>query len=62
MDDLKLIDELLILMKPPDWTWERFEKEHSSVVAEALERLRNAWSTEEMPEITMSLATYFAKH
>jgi hypothetical protein len=59
MTDLKLIDELLILMKPATWDWNMFEDNHSSVVADAIARLREAWRSGEMPEITLSLARYF---
>lgn len=58
MDDLKLIDELLVLMKRPDQSWEEFENSYN-ITQEAMARLRNAYLSGEMERITASLAIYF---
>lgn len=58
MDDLKLIDELLVLMKRPDQSWEEFENSYN-ITQEAMARLRNAYLSGEMEWITASLAIYF---
>jgi len=58
LTDLKIIDELLVLMKPLGRSWDEFERSYSIVNA-AMERLRIAYLSGEMQEITLSLANYF---
>lgn len=59
MDDLKLIDELLVLLRPSDMSWSEFECEHSFVVLVAMRRLRQAWAGGEMKLITGSISNHF---
>jgi len=59
--DLKLIDELLVLMKGSKQSWDEFENNHSTTVYEAMQRLRAAVASGEMPAITLSLARHFDK-
>jgi len=61
MTDLKIIDELIILMKKPDQSWVEFENSYN-ITQEAMDRLRNAYLSGEMEHITASLAIYFANH
>jgi len=42
MTDLKIIDELIILMKKPDQSWVEFEYSYN-ITQEAMARLRNAY-------------------
>lgn len=58
MTDLKIIDELIILMKKPDQSWGEFENSYN-ITQEAMARLRNAYLSGEMEWITASLAIYF---
>lgn len=62
MTRLKLIDELLIELRSrsPVLSFHQLAK-RSSVVREALNRLKKAWNSGEMEEITLSLCTYFAE-
>ena len=60
MTDLKIIDELIILMKKPDQSWQEFENSYN-ITQKAMMRLRNAYLTGEMDQITASLAIYFDK-
>ena len=60
MTDLKIIDELLIIMKKPDQSWGEFENSYN-ITQEAMTRLRNAYLSGEMECITASLAIYFDK-
>lgn len=56
--DLKLIDELLVDLKQKDaLTWEELER-RSFIAREAINRLREAWSSGEIKLITLSLAKY----
>ena len=61
LSDLKLIDELLIDimwskgMRPADLEMGKV----SSVVNDAMKRLRSAWKSGEMKLITLSFARYF---
>lgn len=61
MTDLKIIDELLVLMKPPSMTWKQFHGQYN-ITATALDRLREAWNAGDMPWITASLADYFREN
>ena len=57
--DLKLIDELLCVLKDSRrLTWVELEVE-SYAARQALTRLRRAWESNEMPLITLSLAKFF---
>jgi hypothetical protein len=57
--DLKLIDELLCDLRQADGlTWKEMET-FSSINHKAMARLRHAWTTNQMPLITLSLADYF---
>ena len=58
MTDLKIIDELLVLMKPPSMSWKQFHNQYN-IIATALNRLKKAWKSGKMPSITASLADYF---
>lgn len=58
MTDLKIIDELIILMKKPDQSWQEFENSYN-ITQKAMIRLRTAYLTGEMDQITASLAIYF---
>jgi hypothetical protein len=59
MTDLKLIDELLCVVRQRnDLSWEEMERD-SVVTREAMDRLRRAWRSGEMPVITLGLANYF---
>lgn len=59
MTDLKLIDELLVDLKGVPGTWGDMDRRAGTVVREAINRLRQAWRSGEMPEITLSLCRYF---
>ena len=58
MTDLKIIDELIILMKKPDQSWQEFENSYN-ITKKAITRLRTAYLSGEMDCITASLAIYF---
>ena len=59
--DLKLIDELLCLyVKRTYRTWEDVEN-HSNIPKECMARLRQAWESGEMEQITFGLSGYFGK-
>lgn len=60
MTDLKLIDELLIdLLQAKHYRTVAELENHSSVTRDAMERLREASASGEMPVITLRLARYF---
>ena len=59
MTDLKLIDELLVVLKDERrMTWAELERS-SFTAREAMIRLLIAWNSGEMKTITLSLAKYF---
>lgn len=58
MDDLKIIDELLCMMKGFDKSWEYVENK-DNITHLAVSRLRDAYFSGEMKNITASLAIYF---
>lgn len=60
MTDLKIIDELLCIMKPLGKSWADFENEYH-IVRRAMNRLKDAYRSGEMPAITLSLAKHFDK-
>lgn len=57
--DLKLIDELLLDLMRAEKKQPRDMLSHSGVTRDAITRLREAWDSGEMPEITLTWATYF---
>lgn len=57
--DLKLLDELLCSFKHPRKGWEEIEKSGYHAEKQAIKRLREAWGSGEMKEITLSLGNYF---
>lgn len=58
IDDLKIIDELLCMMKGFDKSWEYVENK-DNITHLAMSRLRDAYFSGEMKTITASLAIYF---
>lgn len=62
MDSLKMIDELLCLLKQRDGlSWETMEEKGFLICRDAIAKLRQAWKDGEMDRITLSLAEYFKK-
>jgi hypothetical protein len=59
MNDLKLIDELLCDYKTAKGITLADLEHYSSVTAAAMQRLRQAWKSGEMPVITLSFANHF---
>lgn len=57
--DLKLIDELIVDLRASRGTTLEELELYDSVGRAAIQRLREAWVSGEMPVITTSLATYF---
>lgn len=55
--DLKIIDELLCMMIERG-TWADLERKYN-ITETAMQRLREAWASGEMSEITLSLSNYF---
>ena len=59
MADLKMVDELLCLMKQQNnLTWAELER-FTNTSHQAMQRLRQAWKNGEMEIITLGLANYF---
>ncbi len=58
LDDLKIIDELLCMMKGFDESWEYIEGKYN-ITNLAMSRLRDAYFSGEMKSTTASLAVYF---
>lgn len=59
MSDLKLIDELLCDLRAVyGLSWAEMES-HSSITRAAMRRLREAWTSGEMPVITLGIANHF---
>jgi|GEM_PF-7020836 hypothetical protein len=58
LDDLKIIDELLCMMRGFDESWEHLEYKYN-ITNLAISRLRDAYFSGEMKSTTASLAIYF---
>ncbi len=58
MSDLKIIDELLCVMKRPDQSWSDLENSYN-ITQIAMARLREAWNSKEMAMVTTGIANYF---
>lgn len=58
LDDLKIIDELLCMMRAFDESWEHIEHKYN-ITNLAVSRLRDAYFSGEMKSTTASLAIYF---